>query len=125
MKCVNCKQPIKKQIKIFYPILSKIAKTRSYPNKLKFFETHQPKCLVNFLQKCSEAVLRKDIELNSAQYKKLKPYKNQLLKLSDPKISIKQKLRNFKDKTGGFIGPLLTILAGILANTVIPHLIRS
>ena len=124
MKCINCELPIKKQVKIFYPTISKISKTRKFPSKLKLFERNKPKCIVNFLQKCSEAILRKDIELKPAQYKKLKPYKNHLLKLSNAKISTKKKLQDFKNKTGGFIGPLLTILAGILANTVIPHLIH-
>lgn len=124
-KCVNCGLPIKKQIKIFHPILSKISKSKTHPTKLKIFESNKPRCLINFLQKCSEAVLRKDIELNSNQYEQLKPYKEHLLKLSNPKISVKKKLTAFKNKTGGFLGPLLTILASIIGNTVIPHLLPS
>lgn len=122
MKCAQCQLPIKKQVKLFYPVISKISKTRNFPSKVKLFQENKPKCIVNFLQKCGEAVLRKDIELTPVQYKKLKPYKNQLLKLANSKISLKRKLADFKNKAGGFIGPLLTILGSILANTVLPHL---
>ena len=125
MKCQNCNLPIKKQIKVFYPTIKKISTARTHPKKLKLFATNKPRCLINFLQKCGEAVLRKDIELEPEQYQKLKPYKDQLVQLSNPKISLRKKLIAFKNKSGGFLGPLLTILASIVGNTLIPRLIGS
>jgi hypothetical protein len=77
-----------------------------------YFKKSSP-CFLKFLSHCTGAILRKDIELPSKDYEKLKPFKNLLLDFQNQKISLKKKKEKFTNKKGGFL-TLLPILASIL-----------
>lgn len=118
-----CDLPIQQQIQHFIPYLKQISRAKDFKTKKKLF-LQQPKCLSKFISECSGALLRRDIELPIAKYKKLKNHKNNLLYLSHPKIKNSDKIKSFLSKKGGFL-TLIPIIAGILANTVIPLLIEK
>lgn len=121
-KQCSCELPIKEQIKEFLPIIQRISKAKTFKEKKLIFDKHG-KCLTKFLSECSGAILREDIKLPS--YKKLKGFKPTLLQLADPSISLKKKSLLFgKKKTGGFFA-LLPILGSILANTVLPLVMKK
>lgn len=121
-KC-PCNLPIKRQIKTFFPYLKKISKAKTLAQKKKIFQ-ETPKCLTKFIGNCSSAILRGDIELPSKTYKKLKLHKKLLLKLSDDKTSLKNKIKSFLGKSGGAF-PLIPILGSILANFGIPYILNK
>jgi hypothetical protein len=108
-----CNQKLKNQISTFYPELKNITKLNDLERK-KYLKNSSP-CLLKFLSHCTGAILRKDIELPPADYEKLKPFKDLLLKFQNQKISLKKKKEEFfqKNKKGGFFA-LLPILASIL-----------
>ena len=118
-----CNLPIQRQIQLFTPYLKKISKAKDLKEKRKLFR-QQPKCLTKFISECSGALLRRDIELPLNKYKKLKPFKNNLIYLSHPKVKQADKIKAFLSKKGGFLS-LIPIIGGILANTVIPLLIEK
>jgi hypothetical protein len=116
-----CKLSIKKQIKIFLPFLKKISKAKTVAQKKKLYK-EAPECLTKFISHCSSAILRGDIELPAAHYKKLKKYKKLLLELSNENTSLKHKIRATLKKSGGAF-PFIPILGSILANIGLPFLI--
>lgn len=118
-----CKLPLEKQIQHFTPKLKTIGRANDFKTQKKLFQ-HSPECFSKFLSECSGALLRRDIELPIKQYSKLKPFKQKLLFLSNPKISKKRKINAFLTKKGGFLG-LIPIVAEILATTVLPFIINK
>jgi hypothetical protein len=118
-----CKLPIQQQIQQFLPLLRSIARAKDFKDKKKIF-LRAPKCISKFLSECAGAILRRDIELPIKQYKKLKPFKQNLLLLSHPKIPKKEKVNSFLLKKGGQFG-LIPLIGGILANTVLPLIIEK
>lgn len=120
-KTCRCNTSIQNQIEHFTPIIRKIARTKDLKTKKALFKT-APKCITKFLSECSGALLRGDIELPQASYKRLKNHKKTLLYLANPKKSLIRKSKKLFNKKGGFLS-LLPILGGILANTVIPLII--
>jgi hypothetical protein len=120
-----CSQTLKNQISTFYPELKNITKFSDKERK-KYLKKSSP-CFLKFLSHCAGAVLRKDIELPTIDYEKLKPFKHLLLELQNQKISLKKKKDRFisKTKKGGFFALLpifASILGPILGKVIANHL---
>ncbi|MEO5351558.1 MAG: hypothetical protein H7836_18240, partial [Magnetococcus sp. YQC-3] len=115
-----CKASLDQKIIHFTPILKRLARAKNPSDKRKIFKENSPDCITKFASDCSGAILRENIELPKRNIKKLSKHKNLLLYLADKNKSLKRK--RSKLARGGFFG-LLSILGGILANTVLPLII--
>lgn len=81
-----------------------------------------PSCMVRLLSECGHNVLKGNVKLPEAQYKKLKPHKRLLLLMSNPSKTLKEKKLALLKKKGGFIQVvlpyLLTALSGFAGQTL-------
>ena len=80
-------------------------------------------CLVNYIADVSSAVLRSDIKLKPANYKKLKKFKKTFLYLAKRKPSVKEKRKKLLKQKGGFVSALIPTLIGILGSALVDKLI--
>lgn len=81
-----------------------------------------PPCFVKLACETGLNILKGNLKLPSSQYKNLRPYKQMLLQLSQPDISIKQRRSILARKKGGFlplvIPYLLTALSGFAGQAI-------
>lgn len=115
-----CKANLETKIKHFTPIIRKIARAKKPEDKRKIFNKLSPDCLTKFAADCSGAILREDIELPRRSLKRFGKHKNLLIYLANKKHNLKQKRKHLAK--GGFFG-LLSLLGGLLANTVLPIIV--
>lgn len=103
MKCKKksciCGQQIVKRVKHFLPLLKKL-KTAKTKERKAILKSASP-CLVRLVSECGYNILKGNVQLPNAQYKKLKPYKRLMLFLSKPKVSIADKKEALVKKQGG------------------------
>ena len=76
---------------------------------------------IDCLCECSKNLLKGNVPVSTAQFKKLKPYKKVLRKLSNNKVSCEHRRKLLVRQTGsGFlpalIGPLIALAASLFAN---------
>lgn len=67
------------------------------------------------LSECCHNVLAGNVPLKERHVKKLNKYKKQLRQMANRKVTIKTKGR-LVTQSGGFIGPLLSVLAPIISS---------
>lgn len=85
---------------------------------MKFLCANQLK----FLCEACYNIQNKNLEISESSKKILGRYKNQLIKLSNPKLSLK-KAKKIVVK-GGFFGSLLAVLASTIAPIVIKSVLK-
>lgn len=67
------------------------------------------------LSECCYNVLHGNVPANGQQLKTLTKYKKQLRNMADRRVSLKKK-RQLVTQSGGFLGPLLGVIAPILSS---------
>ena len=70
------------------------------------------KDLILSLVECATNIIRGNVKLNNAQFRRLKRYKAELERLTKPRTSQKEKKQLLQ--RGGFLGALLKPLIGLL-----------
>jgi hypothetical protein len=109
-ECV-CKQAVMKRFQQYYPLLKDLRNNKKRKEILK----RAPPCFVRLISECGLNILKGNIKLPEAQYKKLKPHKRLLLSLSKPIISMKQKKALLVKKKGGFLPIVLPFLLSAIS----------
>lgn len=103
MKCKKkscvCTKQILDRLKYFLPIFKKLKQAKAKDRK-EILKSSSP-CLVRLVSECGYNILKGNVQLPKAQYKKLKPYKRLMLYLSKPKVPIKDKKAALVRKQGG------------------------
>jgi len=96
------------------PILQYLAKGK--PRIVKAIIKESDAEVTRAICECAHNVLKGNVPLSHAQFKKLKRYRKQLKLLSDKKVSNKQKSKVLQK--GGFIGSLLSVAIPALASVI-------
>jgi hypothetical protein len=96
------------------PLLQYLAKGK--PRIVKAIIKEADPEVTKAICECAHNVLKGNVPLDPAQFKKLKRYRKQLLLLTDKKVSNKQK-SNVLQK-GGFVGSLLSVAIPALASII-------
>lgn len=77
--------------------------------------------VIDSISECCANILKGNVRLTPAQYKKLRKYKRALRKMSDRKVSSENRRKTLQ--AGGFLGFLLPPLIG-LASSLVGRLIN-
>ena len=88
------------------------------PAKRKTILKHSSADFIRSLCEISLNVLKGNIPLSDAQYKKLKKQKTTLKLLANKKIGIKRKHKALVKQSGGFLLPLLSVVAPIVGDLI-------
>lgn len=112
LKCV-CEKNVHERFEHFKPVLEKYGEG-NLKEKKKILKK-APSCLVRLFSECGHNILKGNVKLPDAQYKKLKPHKRLLLLMSNPSKSLKEKKFALLKKKGGFIQVVLPYLLTALS----------
>ena len=88
----------------------------------KSFLKHCNPDFIDCICECTKNLLRGNVPVTSSQFKKLKPHKKVLRKLSNKKLSNKQRRKLLIKQKGGFlpalIGPLVTLASSLIGGLI-------
>jgi hypothetical protein len=84
----------------------------------KAYLKHCSHDFIDCICECTKNLLHGNVPVTAAQYRKLKPYKQVLRRLSDNKLSNKKRRQLLVKQKGGFLGFLLGPVASALGPLV-------
>jgi hypothetical protein len=93
------------------PLLKLLVKAS--PSRRKTILQAGGKDVIYSLCECCKNILEGNVELTASQKSRLSKYKTPIRKLADRRVTLAEK-QHILNQQGGFIGPLLTVLAPIL-----------
>jgi hypothetical protein len=105
---INMSQRVRRSI----PELKRLRRIR---DKKKFLETCSQD-VIDSICECSKNVLKGNVPLSTAAFKKLRHHKTILRKLSDRKVPAKTRRKLLQQQSGGFLGALLGPLIGLASS---------
>lgn len=94
------------------PELKRLRRTK---DKKTFLKTCSQE-LIDCICECSKNVLKGNVPLSLAAFKKLRRYKHTLRKLSNRKVSGKNRRKLLQQQSGGFLGALIGPLIGLASS---------
>jgi hypothetical protein len=112
-ECI-CLKSVEERVSEFEPLLREIE--RAHPRERPSLINKAPSCLIRFLCECGLNVLKGNLKLSNGQYKALKPYKNSLLKSSEPLTTLKEKKSALLKKKGDALPLLIPIVLSALGS---------
>lgn len=124
-KCKNskrcsCKSDLGERIKEHAPLLKILSEAGQRESAVIIRKA--PHCFIRFLCECVLNILKGKLELKPNQYKKLRPHKRLLLKLSEPSLPLTERREVLLKKKGGALPGLIPILlsglTGIAADLI-------
>lgn len=117
-----CREDIKTQTQLYAPLLEKVGSGTA--KKQKFFLKKCDSCFIRYLSQCAKGILYSTIKLPKKKYKSLKESKNLLLKLVNPRISIKKKREHLRSQVGSGFFPILASIASTVLGNLIGNIIN-
>jgi hypothetical protein len=118
-KCV-CKHKIADRMRLYEPLINEFINA-SNKRKMELMQSAPP-CFVRLVCECGLNILKGNVVLPNAQYKKLRPHRRLMLLASKPSISIEKKRKFLANAKGGFlpiiIPYILSALSGLAGQAI-------
>lgn len=108
---------VSRQVRKYYPILQQLSHIKNKKNRKLLLKKHKWP-LLRALCKCCLNILKGTVPIKDLKIKKkLKHFKRHIRALADKKVN-KTKKKKIVIQQGGFIGPLLSVLAPLVGTIV-------